>query len=354
MPFYNRLKNYSQVRQRAAQSLLRLQEQLRGEIPPRTVRDTLLLATWNIRDFDNNKFGHGPRLTESLYYIAEIISAFDLVAVQEVSEDLKALESVKGILGPTWQYIVTDVTAGKSGNCERLAFLYDESKVLFRRITGEIVLPPGQLVQEQNQFARTPFLVAFQSGWFKFMLCTVHIYFGAESGEGLKRRIAEIDRIAQFISRRAQKDQKESFILLGDFNIYSPQHQTMQALTKHGFTIPPQLSNVPSSHKGQRHYDQIAFRERPNVVRFGKHAGVFNMYKSVFRDDDWQTYYDVVKSHREHSVKNWDWKDADSDDAGKAKYYKDVWRTYQMSDHFPMWIELEIDFSKEYLESLLV
>ena len=33
-------------------------------------------------------------------------------------------------------------------------------------------------------------------------------------------------------------------------------------------------------------------------------------------------------------------------------YYKNTWRTFQMSDHLPMWVELEIDFSEEYLKKL--
>ena len=36
---------------------------------------------------------------------------------------------------------------------------------------------------------------------------------------------------------------------------------------------------------------------------------------------------------------------------GKPGRFKD-WRTYQMSDHLPMWIELRVDFSREYLERL--
>ena len=35
------------------------------------------------------------------------------------------------------------------------------------------------------------------------------------------------------------------------------------------------------------------------------------------------------------------------------QYYLKKWRTWQMSDHLPMWIELEIDFSDSYLESVI-
>ena len=38
-------------------------------------------------------------------------------------------------------------------------------------------------------------------------------------------------------------------------------------------------------------------------------------------------------------------------DGSHYKSYK-TWRTHQMSDHLPMWIELHIDFSDAYLETV--
>ena len=98
---------------RTAERLLKLRRQLASEGPPRKGLDTLLLATWNIREFDSPAYGQ--RLPESLFYIAEIISHFDLVAIQEVRDDLSALEKIKQMLGTTWHYIATDVTEGKAG-----------------------------------------------------------------------------------------------------------------------------------------------------------------------------------------------------------------------------------------------
>ncbi len=37
----------------------------------------------------------------------------------------------------------------------------------------------------------------------------------------------------------------------------------------------------------------------------------------------------------------------------KVKYYTNTWRTFQMSDHYPLWVELKIDFSKDYLKKLV-
>jgi hypothetical protein len=107
---YTRLREFSRkdakAARRCAQRLLAMREAL-APLRQRKKDSTLLLATWNIRDFDSNKFGFGPRLPETFYYIAEIITCFDLVAVQEVNRDLSALEAVMRILGREWDYIVT-------------------------------------------------------------------------------------------------------------------------------------------------------------------------------------------------------------------------------------------------------
>ena len=199
MPRYYPIRFWTDqpARQRAIDRLLELRRQLREEVGQHKTSDSLLLATWNIRDFDSNKFGHGPRLDESFHYLAEVIAAFDLVAVQEVNRELSALERLMHLLGPDWRYIVTDTTEGSGGNEERIAFVYDGRRVRFRNVAGEIVLPQGQKIvarerppgeeedADELQFARTPFMVAFQAGWFKFNMCAVHIYYGADSGAKL-------------------------------------------------------------------------------------------------------------------------------------------------------------------------
>jgi endonuclease/exonuclease/phosphatase family metal-dependent hydrolase len=355
MPFYPGLKRppfTSDERIRAADRLLSLRKQLRNKVPARTVTDSLLLATWNIRDFDSNKFGHGPRLAESFYYIAEIISSFDLVAVQEVN-DLEALEKVIRILGPSWDYIVTDVTEGRSGNNERMAFIFDRGKILFQKVVGEIVLPDNQLVGGKRQFARTPFFVSFQAGWFKFSLCTVHIYYGSDSGEQLERRIEEIDRLAAFLAARG-KAEVGNFILLGDFNIVSPEHRTMEALTRHGFVIPEALQASPSNMFRTKHYDQIAFYVQEGQLQIEEHekaAGALNYYETLYTAADFDAYDTLLEGERR---KLWDTDEEGNarSEAGKRTYYEREWRTWQMSDHLPMWVELKIDFSDGYLSRL--
>lgn len=336
-----------------AERLLELRASLRASIPPKSTQDSLLLATWNIREFDSEK--GGERLDDAYFFIAEIISCFDLVAVQEVREDLSALDRVVSILGRRqWDYIVTDVTEGTSGNGERMAFLYDTRKVTFRGIAGEIVLPKGQGIAEDLQFARSPFLVAFQAGWFKFNIATVHIYYGEDTGAKLQRRIDEIDALAKFMRKRADRAAKaagENFILLGDFNIISPEHKTMEALTRHGFAVPPELSGAATNLGGDKHYDQIAFRTRKGELRLGRglvpgvegahKAGAFPYYGIVFRDEDIGVYAEAAGIELDGEPT-----------AGQKRSYRN-WRTYQMSDHLPMWIELQIDFADDYLTRLV-
>ena len=115
-------------KKRTIEHLIQLRRQLDDEIPGKTAEGTLLLATWNIRQFTDN------RRPESYMYIAEILSRFDLVAIQEVKEQMKGLEEVMKILGKNWAFIATDVTEGKEGNGERIAFLYDTNTVSFKNI----------------------------------------------------------------------------------------------------------------------------------------------------------------------------------------------------------------------------
>jgi endonuclease/exonuclease/phosphatase family metal-dependent hydrolase len=352
MPYYFRLrnKNISQsARVRTVEGLQRLRKQIRNHIPNRTVRDTLLLATWNLRDLGNEdkRFeegeGPGPRLNESYYYIAEIISAFDLVALQEINT-LESLEKVMDFLGPSWDYLTTDTKRGKGGNSERMTFVYDKRKVWFKNVTGQIV------VDAEQQFARTPFYAAFQSGWFRFSLCTVHILYG--DFHDTTKRAAEIDRIAKFLAERS-KDTGENIILLGDFNILSRDDKTFAPLEKHGWYVPLDYKTNVLKTKS---YDQIAFLLDKNELPDLK-GNTFDFFESVFRNDECDTYFKIA-ADLGRPVQPWDntvyWKDKDKPKEEQhilsRQEYFETWRTWQMSDHFPLWAQLKIDFTEQYLE----
>lgn len=348
MPFYRALDPKNDDDKRTVERLLLLRKQLE-EIPERSQKDTLLLATWNIRDFDTEDYG--KRLDESIYYMAEIIDRFDLVAIQEVNKDLTGLKRLMNILGGYWDAIFTDTTLGPRGNQERMAFLYDKRKVNFGGLAGELVLPEDKEEELKiTQLARTPFICGFTSGWSKFMLATVHIYYGPQEAEP-PERIEEIRQVSQRLKERTEDEDAwaRNLILLGDFNIYKPENKTFQEIVKAGFQIPEELQKLPANVKQDRHYDQIAFMTRKDSLEWTGKAGVFNYYKTVFRDtpEDKAIYmkhmteYEKTKEGKPRTEES------------KATYYQTYWRTHQMSDHLPMWVELKIDYSDEYLSSKL-
>ncbi len=363
------------VRERTIANLAALREQLSEALPAKDAEDHMLLGTWNIRDFgkaDSLRKGRGPRLPETHFYIAELISRFDFVAVQEVN-DLPEWARVMRILGPDWDFIATDVTDPElGGNGERLTFAFDSRKVRFRHIAGEIVLPPNKLVSENvvpeaddegasgevagqpvgRQFARSPFVASFRSNWFKFDICTVHIYYGEEHGEKLRRRVAEIREIAEYFGSRAVDalESGTSLILLGDFNVVGPEHETMAALLASGFKTAGTLENIASNIGRDKYYDQIVFHTRPGVLEYSEtptpdgkpRAGIFEIFRNVFTEAQLDDYQSAASATTAGDDKTGD---------ELRDYYLD-WRTYQFSDHLPMWIQLRVNDSSSYLERM--
>lgn len=327
---------------RVVTGLQRLRQALRldGAPPHRTVDNTIIVATWNIREFGKSKYGY--RSDEPYYYIAEILSRFDLVALQEV-RSLYGLQRLTDLLGSDWDYLVTDVTFGPSGNSERMAFLFDRRKVRFAGLAAELVLPKPPN-KEVLQLARTPYVAGFRAGWAQINLCTVHIYYGKSTKDD-PRRLEEIrglgkllaDNANQFRSGRAKKNDEptgakgENLLLLGDFNIFNREDVTMKALQDVGFTVPEGLKDIPGSNvKKNKHYDQIAFFKSTTGLTPTGNAGVFDFFEHVYRGGDEASY---------------------KLDVPGGKKYGD-WRTYQMSDHLPMWCEFQVDDMDAYLHSL--
>ena len=301
---------------------------LNGEITARRRPNSLIIGSWNIRHFDGGR----PRLKESFHYIAEIIDHFDICAIQEV-KDLGAMERLMRLLGRNWDYFVNDSSGGGRGNHERMAFVYNRNRVFFRNLIGELVLPKGALPGDE-QIGRTPFFAAFQAGWFRFTLCNAHIVF--EETDGRPLREDEIGAIAAEMARRA-RETDEVHIFLGDMNLDNRDDAGMAVLREHGFDAP---DLGPTSLTGTKHYDQIAFAG-PDTEAHRLGGGVIRWQEAVFRDDEAAAYEQIARDIREGRDKGKPYADWD-------RSYRD-WRTHEMSDHLPVWIELRVDYSNEYL-----
>lgn len=91
------------------------------EIPAKA-NDNLLIATWNIRSFASSTRKWFARSNDSperdlqgLRAIIEILSRFDVMAIQEVKGDLRALRDTIRFLGDTWGFFMTDINIGDAG-----------------------------------------------------------------------------------------------------------------------------------------------------------------------------------------------------------------------------------------------
>jgi hypothetical protein len=174
-------------------------------IPSKHLDENLLIATWNLRSFASltrewtaGQADSPKRDLRGLLAIGTILRLFDVVAVQEVKGDLRALRDLMSWLGPDWAFLMTDVSQGAAGNSERMAFRFDRRRVELSGLACELVVPEEWLSEIapdalQRQFARTPYAVSFRSGTETFILVTLHVASGSSPAE----RIPELRGIAR-------------------------------------------------------------------------------------------------------------------------------------------------------------
>lgn len=116
----------------------------------------------------------------------------------------------------------------------------------------------------------------------------------------------------------------------------------MNSLLGGGFEVPAALRK-PTALASANYYDQIALRTQNKLVEI-RSAGCFRWQDYVFRDDaDYAAYKPLMPTKTKTG------KAAKTDN----KAYK-TWRTWQMSDHLPLWTEIKMDFTESYLTSLKV
>lgn len=274
----------------------RLRDALDDAIPTKT-HSNLLVGTWNIRALGDvtAKWVAAPKDSpkrdwHAVACLAEVISRFDVVAVQESRRNPKALKHLLANLGPHWQVIISDVTEGSAGNGERLAFLYDGQRVRPSGLVGEIVLPSvGD--DPQRQFARTPYTASFTRDGTEFILASVHVLWGKSPAE----RLPEITAFAQWMRDWAVRpnDWNTNLMVLGDFNLDRIGDPLYEAFIATGLWPPTELDTVPrtifDNDKTRHFYDQIAWFSKPDGtsllqgLTYGQRAGSFDFIPHAFR-----------------------------------------------------------------------
>jgi endonuclease/exonuclease/phosphatase family metal-dependent hydrolase len=225
---------------------------------------SLVFASFNIR-----KLGSHRNRIHEIDFLARFCACCDLVAIQEVQDNLDGLRRLKERTeariagGGEYALAVSDITGkvpGDPGMAERLAFLYrhrrvrradmasdltfdrtsvlkhffdnekkliearrkfDRELVRFRKKEREskpVYAPPAFIT-----FVRTPYVVTFEAPAandevpLRFTAVNAHLVFGTKT-----ERRQEFDALVEWLIRRLKAEQRlvaPSFILLGDLNL---------------------------------------------------------------------------------------------------------------------------------------
>ena len=301
-----------------------LADGLDASIPSKRLDDNLLVATWNIRAFGDltekwrAEKGDSPqRDLLSLRAITAIVSRFDVIAIQEVKDNIKCLRHMMKILGSDWAFLLTDTNRGDPGNDERMAYVFDTRRVKASGLACELVILPGEGgVSDhvlERQFARPPYAASFISAGQTFILTTLHILFGDKP----KDRVTELKEIADWMAEWARREQSwgHNLICIGDFNIDRAGDPNYEAFTSSGLTPPAELEHLPrtifATQDKANFFDQIAWFTRSSGVPYltmgytGK-AGNFDFPQFVLTDLDKTSL------------------------------------SWRVSDHFPLWVEFSV------------
>jgi endonuclease/exonuclease/phosphatase family metal-dependent hydrolase len=304
-----------------AKGLLALQKRIAAaKIPPSKLDETLNIASWNIREF-----GKVKRTEAAVHYIAEILGQFDVIGIVELRDDLTDLGRVLKTLGPYWRVVYSDMIPDAGGNRERLAFIYDKRAAVFNGLAAEASPPRKKVGQEylsESSFWRSPYLASFKAGSFDFILLTTHIRWG--DSEAARQK--EIELLADWIEAKRTEKSKEDkdLIVMGDFNIPSLDSPLYKAITKHGLKMPAPLAGLHGSNlEKDKRYDQILH---------------FPIYSDKFCNAGGEVDFYIDTTHI---------KELFPGGMTKEKF------TFQMSDHLPLWIQINTNIEGEKLEEIV-
>jgi endonuclease/exonuclease/phosphatase family metal-dependent hydrolase len=295
---------------------LRAHRRARG-VPKRAAGE-LLIGTWNVANF-----GAHERRDEDHRLIAEILSWFDVVAIQECRDNFAGLADTVHTMGPRYAYLMSDA----AGNDERLVFVYDRRKVALLEEVGEVAFPPSDAKRVKLPgitapfagFDRTPYLASFQlDERLSVLLVNVHLFYGGETRADVQRRALETGAVARWADRRRRSRLSfaRELVALGDFNLpktVGGTNAVLDAVTAKGLVLPAHSTVVGSSIASDNHYDQVAIFPSTSK-RCLVDLGVFDYDAVVFRD---------LYAARPAAAF-----------LGYLRYY--------LSDHRPMWVRMRM------------
>lgn len=191
-------------------------------IPKASKFDTISVISWNIQHLGKTK------TVDEIYFIANLLRNFDIVAIQEVvAKDPAGAQAVGKIvdelnrMGFQWDYQISDPTKSPSSHIsERYAFLWKQSRVS--------IIGRAKLDNELEDICyREPFIAKFKTkgrGDADFFIINYHSRKYNNNPE------EEIQHFIKFPSRL----NSNKLIIAGDFNL-DERHQVWNPFYKSGF-----------------------------------------------------------------------------------------------------------------------
>ena len=352
-----------------------------------------LIGSFNIRklgDVEN-------RSDDTWAFLARICRQFDLLAIQEVMDDLSGMHHLATLLGPEFGMIVSDATGafpGESGLCERLVFVFRWSVVRRSHVVSDLTfdrsitidtimnnlddLVAAKAEYEQKlaeyaagtrktqpaikmpcfiNFIRQPFVVAFQimghpgTEPYELMAVNAHLHFG----DYVSDRRMEFDALMDWIRGRVVENDRvyyPNFLLLGDLNLDydSPEadRERMESRLK-------SLNNK----SGEAVHVNFPFLDQhpaqPEIFRTNaRRTETFDQIGLFFRDERWPTFdqnqqmgerpegpdYGVFDFSKLFAYALHDKSFAELSDAQQDALI-DLF-SHSVSDHLPLWLRLPL------------
>jgi hypothetical protein len=321
--------HHGDVSPQLAQGLLELKQRIEAaKIPPSKLDETINIAIWNIREF-----GKVRRTEAAIHYIAEILGQFDLIGLVELRNNLADLGRVLPILGPSWDVVYSDWMDDSGGNKERVAFLFDTRAVTFNGLAAEIDAPRASDATEyltKQSFWRAPYMCSFRAGNFDFIVIATHTRWG----DSIKGRAAELQMLADWIDSRFKDKfvEDHDLIVMGDFNVPKIGDSLFKALTSSGLQAPDSLIELKVGDKvvggsnlnKDARYDQIL--HLPSVKkRFGNAGGTLDFFDSASK-------IKALFPDKDYTVQQF---------------------SFQISDHFPVWVQIKTDIDGERFTQII-
>ena len=167
-------------------------------------------------------------------------------------------------------------------------------------------------------------MASFSAGRFDFVLLTVHIRWGSSK----KERLKPLKQLAEWIEKRRKSKHvvDKDIIVMGDFNIPKVNDELYKAMVSKKLQIPKALRGVQGSNLAKnKRYDQI-FYYRIHTKNFKDEGGVLDFYKG-----NWRALYPKKQFP----------------DLDKSAF------TFEMSDHLPLWVQLDTWTDDEELDQLI-